>query len=343
MILLFFKDKKMKTNLFVTMAAAALILAGCANDENGIDNGAVKLRLTSGVEVQQTRAFTATQSTSITAGEMVSVWVDDAGAMPDPTPLYEANQLTATAGNGFSGSDMFFPATGNKVNIYAVHGNFTTPFTGGEAFPTAAVEYSVKANQSTAGGKAYTNSDLLYAYEKGVARSSNPVQLTFYHMLSKLELAIVKGEGAPELATTNAVKLGGVTLNGNFIPSTSADMSDQAQRAGMLSDASTTSSGDMTLGQTTCEDFDTKVNYNEAILVPQDMKDKVLTFTLKDGGTLKYTIPEFESTSGAAVFESGKKYQYHITLKLTGLEVTSKIEDWDAVGIDPVPGDAVMD
>lgn len=343
MILLFFKDKKMKTNLFVTMAAAALILAGCANDENGIDNGAVKLRLTSGVEVQQTRAFTPTQSTSITAGEVVSVWVDDAGTIPDPTPIYEANQLTATDGNGFSGSDMFFPETGNNVNIYAVHGNFTAPFTGGAAFPTAAVEYSVAADQSK-GGTAYTNSDLLYAYEKGVARSNSPVQLTFYHMLSKLELAIVKGEGAPELAQSNAVKLGGVTLNGNFTPSTSADMSIQSQRAGMLSAASKTSSGDMTLGQTTCTDFtDPNVKYNEAILVPQEMKDKVLTFTLADGGTLKYTIPAFSTTPGAAVFESGKKYQYQITLKLTGLEVTSKIEDWDAVGIDPVPGDAVMD
>lgn len=116
----------MKTNFFVTMAAAALILAGCTNDENGTDNGAVKLRLTSGVEVQQTRAFTPTQGTSITADEVVSVWVDDAGTTPDPTPLYEANQLTAIAGNGFSGgTEMFFPGTGNNVNIYAVHGNFT--------------------------------------------------------------------------------------------------------------------------------------------------------------------------------------------------------------------------
>lgn len=341
-MIIFKKDKKMKTNLFVTMAAAALILAGCANDENGIDNGAVKLRLTSGVEVQQTRAFTPTQSTSITAGEVVNVWVDDAGTMPAPTPIYKANQLTATAQNGFDGSDMFFPETGNNVNIYAVHGDFTNPFTSGGDFPTAAVEYSVAADQS-AGGTAYTKSDLLYAYEKEVARSSNPVQLTFYHMLSKLELAIVKGEGAPELAATGAVKLGGVTLNGNFTPSTSADMSDQSQRAGMLSAASKISSSDMTLGQNTCTDFTDNVSYNEAILVPQDMIGKILTFTLADGGTLEYTIPAFSTTPGAAVFESGKKYQYQITLKLTGLEVTSKIEDWDAVGIAPVPGDAVMD
>lgn len=327
------------------MAAAALIWAGCTNDENGTDSGAVKLRLTSGVEVQQTRAFASTQSTSITAGEVVSVWVDDAGTTPAPTPLYEANQLTATAANGFGGSDMFFPGTGNNVNIYAIHGKFTAPFAGGEDFPTTAVEYNVAADQSTAGGDAYTNSDLLYAYEKNVSRNGNPteVQLTFYHMLSKLELAIVKGEGAPELAQSNAVKLGDVTLNGNFTPSTSADMSIQSQRAGMLSAASAASSGDMTLGQTLCTDFtEANVIYNEAILVPQKMINKVLTFTLADGGTLKYTIPEFTSTPGKAVFESGKKYQYHITLKLTGLEVTSTIEDWDPVGL-PVKGDAVMD
>lgn len=337
----------MNTRLFVTIATAALILAGCANDENGTDNGPVKIRLTSGVEVQQPRASTTlTQSTSITAGEVVSVWVDDAGTMSDPTPLYKANQLTATAQNGFSGSDMFFPKTGNKVNIYAVHGNFTTPFKAEEAFPSSdlGVEYEVAADQSKAGGTAYTNSDLLYAYKKDVSRNGNPteVQLTFYHMLSKLELAIVKGEGAPELAATGAVKLGGVTLKGNFTPSTSVDMSTQSDRAGMLKAISSQGvSGDMTLGQTTCEDFtNAKVSYNEAILVPQDMKDKVLTFTLADGGTLKYTIPEFTST-GAAIFESGKKYQYHITLNLTGLTVTSTIEDWAAVG--PVPGKAEMD
>nr|WP_294482211.1 fimbrillin family protein [uncultured Bacteroides sp.] len=333
----------MKTNLFATIAAAALILAGCTNDENGTDNGAVRLRLTSGVEVQQTRAFTATQGTSITADEVVSVWVDDAETAPNPTPIYKANQLKATGGNGFEGgTEMFFPESGHKINIYAIHGNFTAPFTADDAFPTAAVEYKVEADQSV-GSIAYTHSDLLYAYEKDVARSNSPVQLTFYHLLSKLELAIKVGEGAPKLASTGAVKLGGVTLNGNFTPSTSADMSIQSQRAGMLSAASTTSSSDMTLGQTICTDFtDPNVKYNEAILVPQDMIGKVLTFTLADGGILKYTIPAFDATPGAAVFESGKKYQYQITLKLTGLEVTSKIEDWEAVGV-PVPGDAVMD
>lgn len=331
----------MKSLVFMTMAAATLFLTGCGKDDDSVNNSPVELRLTSGIEVQQTRAaFTPTQSTSITAGEVVSVWVDDAGTT-SPTPLYEANQLKATAENTFTeGTPMYFPQTGNKVNIYAIHGNFTTPFEADDAFPTAAVEYSVAADQS-AGGTAYTNSDLLYAYEKEVARGGNPTtkQLTFYHILSKLELAIVVGKGGPTLADEDAVTLGGVTLNGNFTPSTTAIMGTQSERADMLSDASTTSTGDMTLGQTTCEDFTDNVIYNEAILVPQDMKDKVLTFKLANGGTLTYTIPAFAG-KGDATFESGKKYIYHITLNLTGLEVTSTIADWEKVGA--VSGEAGM-
>lgn len=330
----------MKPNFLIIMAAATMILAGCSNDENGaIDNGPVELRLTSGVEVQQTRAaFAPTQSTVIKENEIVSVWVDDATSS---TALHKANQLTADGKNGFTGDDMFFPQTGYNVNIYAIHGKFTNAFSKGANFPKGGAEYSVEANQSE-GGIAYTNSDLLYAYESNVTRNGNPTtqELTFYHMLSKLELAIKIDKGAPELATSSAVTLGSVTLNGKFTPSTTATMSEQTERKNMLTEADTPSTNDMTLGQQTCTDFTTNVFYNEAILVPQDMKDKVLTFKLKDGGTLTYTIPAFSGKSDA-VFESGKKYRYHITLNLTGLTVTSKITDWDAVG-EAVSGNAEM-
>ena len=315
----------------MTMAATALALAGCSNDENGMDNGPVELRLTSGVTVQ-TRASTATQGTAISKNEVVSVWVDDAGTA---SPLYEAVQLTANGSNGFTGEAMYFPQTGNNIDIYAVHGNFTTAFAPGKSdFPKDGAGYKVEADQSAVAD--YTKSDLLYAYEKGVTRSGNPTTaaLTFYHMLSKLELAIKAGDGAPELDTSDAVKLNNVTLSGTFTPSTTATMSEQSQRAAMLGAAASATTGNMTLGQTTCQDFTTNVVYNEAILVPQDMANKTLTFSLKGGGTLTYTIPT------GTTFESGKKYQYHITLDLTGITVTSSIEDWEPVTA--VNGSATM-
>ena len=340
------KERKMKKGLFITMAAATLILAGCSNDENEMSNGLVELRLTSGVEVQQTRAYTPTQGTSISKDEIVSVWVDDTETTPNPTPLYKAVQLTANDRNGFNpgSTPMYFPQTGNKIDIYAIHGNFSTAFKADDDFPTNGVDYKVEADQSSTTTKTnYTNSDLLYAKEKSVERMGNPTtkELTFYHMLSKLELAIKIGSGSPALATSGAVTLGSVTLNGKFTPSTSTDdMGTQSFRAGMLSDAGTATTADMTLGQKTCTDFTTtNVDYNEAILVPQDMIGKVLTFTLADGGKLTYRIPAFQGKSDAK-FESGKKYIYNITLSLTGLTVTSKIEDWSPVNA--VSGTAEM-
>lgn len=299
------------------MAATALILAGCSNDENGMDNGLVELRLTSGVTVQ-TRAY-PTQSNTISNGEKVSVWVDDAGTTT--SPLYKAVELTADGSDGFTGGEpMYFPKTGNNIDIYAVHGNFTSAFTSRSDFPNGA-EYKVETNQSATAD--YTKSDLLYAYKKGVAPSGNPtsVRLNFYHMLSKLELAIKISDGTLTLATSGAVKLNDVMLNGKFTPSTTEDMSDQSKRVAMLDNANTVTTGNMILGQNTCNDFADGI-YNEAILVPQNMAGKKLTFKLSDGGTLTYTFPT--STS----FVSGKKYQYNITLDLTGIKVTSEITDW---------------
>lgn len=316
----------------MTMAATALILAGCSNDENGMDNGLVELRLTSGVTAQ-TRAY-PTQSNTISNGEVVSVWVDDAETTTT-SHLYKAVQLTADGSNNFTGDErMYFPKTGNNIDIYAVHGNFITAFAPESDFPTSGAMYEVEGDQSIEAN--YIKSDLLYACEKGVARNGNPtnVKLNFYHMLSKLELAIKIGDGVPVLATTSdAVQLQDVLFTGKFTPSTTEDMSDQSKRADMLKTSGP--AWNMTLGQVTCDDFDAEnVKYNEAILVPQDMGGKELKFALNGGGTLTYTIPE------GTTFESGKKYQYHITLNLTGITVTSKISDWETV--DAVNGSATM-
>lgn len=309
---------------YILLAAAALMLGACGNDEN-LDNpnGPVELRLTSGLEVQ-TRATSYTQSTSLVAGEKVYAWVDDTG---DSTPQYQARELTATANGGFTYTPMYFPQTGNGVSIYAMHGNFESSFSEGNAFPGEnGVKFTVAANQSGM-GTAYTHSDLLYATKQKVARTKDKVELTFYHMLSKIEIAIVRGDGAPELADDNAVTIADVVTDGTFKPTKEADMTDQAVRQEMIEAGSTKKQ--MLISHRTCTNFEnTNVDYNEAIIVPQDMLGKKIEFQLKDGGILSYTIPEFTETPGKAVFESGKKYIYHITLNLTGLEVTAKIEDW---------------
>ncbi|WP_294081471.1 fimbrillin family protein [Proteiniphilum sp. UBA5384] len=325
----------MKTKLLSVLAITAILFASCSSDDNDLNNEAPELRISSGVS-SLLKSAADTQENTIASGETVNLWVDDATTAD---ALYKANQLTANGSNGFAGGNpMYFPQTGNNVDIYAIHGKIATPFANGDAFPTSAVAYSVETDQSVFGGVKFTNSDLLYAYSKNVARNGNPTtaSLTFYHMLSKLEVAVKIGNGVPVLALSDAVSLGNnnIIVDGEFTPSITATMTNQADRAAMLAAGTTTAT--MQLGQLTCTDFTTaNIIYNEAILVPQNMSGKVLTFNLASGGTLKYTIP------AGTTFESGKKYRYEITLNLTGLQVTSTIEDWEAVNV--VTGSAEMD
>lgn len=313
----------MKKN-YLTLSALltlGIALAGCNNDENLANtNAPVELLLTSGLEVL-TRA---TQGTSFTPGETVYAWVDDAITNASE---YEARELTATAGGGFTYTPMYFPQTGNGVSIYAMHGKFNPSFSEGNAFPGAdGVAFTVEADQSGM-GTAYTNSDLLYATRQKVARTNDKVELTFYHMLSKMEIAIVIGAGAPALADDKAVTITDVVTDGTFKPTKEADMTDQAARQAMIEAGSTQAS--MSVSQRSSTGFEAgNVDYNEAIVVPQDMMGKKIEFKLAAGGTLSYTIPAFDETPGKAVFESGKRYIYHITLKQTGLEVTATIKDW---------------
>ena len=317
---------------YILLAAAALMLGACSNDENLDTNVPVELCLTSGLEVQTRNN---TQSTNLAAGENVYAWVDDATT---DASEYLAREMTANGSDGFTYTPMFFPETGNGVDIYAMHGNFTPSFSEGNPFPgTEGVAFSVSADQSGM-GTAYTNSDLLYATRQNVARTNDKVELTFYHMLSKIEIAIVRGEGAPELAADNAVTITDVITDGTFKP-TKTDITEPNVRQAMIETGSTQAS--MSVSQRTSTGFEAgNVDYNEAIIVPQDMQGKKIQFQLADGGTLSYTIPEFTETPGKAVFESGKKYIYHITLNLTGLEVTAKIEDWGSGNT--YNGDATM-
>lgn len=326
----------MKNYKYLAIAAAATVLAACSNDENMPGNdpdSPVELRLTSGINVLS-RAYTPTQETQIASGQTVSVWVNDATATT--SWLYEANQLTADGSGGFTGGDaMYFPQTGSNVNIYAMHGTFTNAFTQGDAFPAGtSVPFEVATDQRAATD--YQSSDLLYAVandvdKSGAVNGKKEVTLEFYHMLSKLELAIEMGVGAPVLSSeADAVTLGTVSVTGNFVPSATADMTDQSARAAMLQASGSPSLQTLTLGSEVSDDFtDANIVYNEAIIIPQSMAGCVLTLKLADGGTMTYTIPQ---GSEIATFESGKKYQLKVTANLTGLEVKSTVEEWMSGG-----------
>lgn len=327
----------MNTRLFL-LAATALTLAACSNDSESADSsGLVEIRLTSTIEAQ-TRAAANTQGGTLAENEKVYVWVDDAEASTDAdATLYKAVTLTANSHNGFDeGTTMYFPTTGHSLNFYSMHGNFTeAPTEGSTDFPTGGIAFSVATTQNEIGSTAYTNSDLLYAIRKGVAPQEY-VSLCFYHMLSKLELAIKLEGDMTVLASENAVTLGDVITDGTFTPDKTTDPDLTYERADMLTAGTTTTT--MNLGNVVSTDFtDANIEYNEAVIVPQDMSGKVLTFTLANGTKATYTIPD------NTTFECGKKYRYHLTLSPTGVTLdSSTISEWTANETDSGTGSITM-
>ena len=186
----------MKQYLF--LATALLGLAACNETENlsGYD-GQVELRFTSGINVQ-TRSSHGLD-TQLKDGEPVHLWIDDSKNRQqtiDQENLYENILLTKEGGGAgtLSGSTpMYFPLTGNDVNIYALHTNATWF---GNTYPARSLTHTVAADQRSE-TDGYATSDLTYAKLTGVPRSGNPtpVAVQFRHLLSKVEVILKKGVG----------------------------------------------------------------------------------------------------------------------------------------------------
>lgn len=316
------------------MSATVMILAGCANDENGADdNWNGEIRLSSGVTTQ-TRANT--QATQILNGETVYAWADKTSSTPD---YIKAWTLTAGGSGSFTtATPQYYPTDGSNLDLYALHGNFSPVIGESAAFPAGAVVHSVEADQS-ADMKAYAKSDLLYAVKKGVARSKEAVALTFYHMLSKVEVALKSGDGNPEL-TGAVVTIVGTKLKADFTPDKAADIANQSARAGMITLTVTSNeAAPIKIKTVTTDNFDSNSDYGEAVVLPKQTIAKDAPFIqvkLSNNAVFSYKI----SDSSGLTLESGKKYTYKITVNQAGLSVTSTITDWEQIN---KTGEAVMD
>lgn len=308
----------MEKKLFLTMVAAAFMLASCGNEENEVKeswNG--EIRLSSSIEAQ-TRATHGLDQV-LKAGESVRVWVDDSKSPTTSVTtesLYKNNELTVGANGELSGGEaMYFPQSGNTVNIYALHTNATLT---GDEFPgelTHTVAQDQKAATATAGA-GYQGSDLVYAKIAGQARIDGAILLKFTHMLSKIEVVLVQGKGAPNITSAEILN---TKLNAVFTPDKTTT---EAPFFSVTASGNITDKNPIAID---CEatpqaDTNSKAILNEAIIVPQTLTET--TEFIRINGTLIYKLPANKE------FVAGKKYRYIVTANLSGLTVKSSIDDW---------------
>ena len=318
-----------RMKFFTRIAFLAIVLpwaiTSCnkINDEETSDNQKVELRLTSGGEVMFRSTFSGAD-TQIPAGENVMVYVDEAGGAVN---LYQKNTLVADgSGHLNGGTPMFFPQSGNNVDVFALHTNAALT----AAYPTTPLTHTVSADQTTLAG--YELSDLLYAKTTNAGKNMNPIPLTFYHLLSKLQVAVEAGAGL------TAGDIAGITINGTKLQATFTLDKSTAPNQIAVGPVSTASPSPITISADVSADFyAADIKYNDAIIVPQTLvaNTAFITVQLKGGGNLFYRLPA-ETT-----FLSGKKYEYRIVANLGGLTLTTTVMDWDPVGY--VTGDAVQE
>lgn len=308
-------------------AAVVLALAACGNDESlNPNDGPVEIRLSSGIEVQETtRAATDIQESAFDANELVDVYINEY-TQGQATTIYDS-PLTYTTGasnamNPPTGQQPYFPTSGNGVTIYAVYPSASETFAeGGYSNGTFTIQKDQSTN-NTSGDKNYKLSDLMYGTANNgaeVPRTSNNVVINFSHLLSKVTVNLKAGSGLDDTNLNNAVvSLLGLQPTIGFTTETGelGNVSGETTEITVMNATSTLLSG-------------------SAIIVPQSLaiSTPFIKIHLAEGGDLYYNLAK------PATFQSGMVYIYDITVNLTGLTVTSNIEPWDTEGEGGYTGD----
>ena len=303
----------------IMIAWAMLFVVSCnKSGDQPVSVPGTELRLSSGIEVQGRAAFPGAD-TQIPNGESLFVYVDETGG----APLYEKNVLTANGSGGMSGGvKMFFPESGRNADIYALH---TNAVPAGNAYPTAALTHTVRTDQRILAD--YAASDLLYARTNNVAKTTVAVSMTFFHLLSKIQIAVKPGNGLTPAEIT------GITIRGTQVQAVFTP--DKATAPNAIGVAAAGSTADIKVGIDITDDF-TAARYNDAIIVPQTVAANTAFIVVHlTTGDLNYRLP------ANVTFTSGKRYIYQITANLAGLNLVSSIVDW--APINPVTGNATLE
>ena len=290
----------MKTNyLFIGMAA--LMMAACSNDENEpqVNDGRVAASFAGGITL--TRATT------------------DAWEANDGIGIYMLEHGTKTVADGAANREYVTTAGDGKFTPAGVEQTIYFPLDADEK-----VDFIAYYPQTDLTGDIYkvdmsdqktpADIDLLRSDNAtGKNKSTNTVDLKFFHRLSRVEVELTAGEGVSD------AELAGMSITLDKQP-VKADFN-------VLQNTLTAGQDLATLPLNTATDGKTA----SAIILPQEgASGRGLKLTLKDNTVLTWPV-EADRT-----FEQGKKTIFTITLKRTPVgtevEVNATIQPWGTQG-----------
>ena len=300
----------MKKFRFLYIAAAALLFAACANEEDGIGNNGpvaatVKADISNNIKTRGTA-----DNDSWTAGDAIGVYASSSGYTTGDNKKY-----VTTNGDGT------FEAADNN-NIIYFKDNKETTFSAYYPYSESLTDGKMDWNMAEVEENQPCMADVLFASGATASKASPIVNFTdiehrFKHCMSLVEFKIKPGQGVKyNNYKFNRLELKGIFRSGKFDTRTGSveTAGDRGSISRNFDDVS----------------FESKKSV-AYIMLPQSLesnKTDIEIYLLLNDSEVKYTTHITPSTNGQ--FEGGKKYTYNITVKNTGITIEdANIFPWE--------------
>ena len=289
----------MKKFRFLYIAAAALLFAACANEEDGIgNNGPVAATVQADIVKNITRATT-----------------DDTWSKNDAIGVYATSSGNTTGDNKkyvTTNGDGTFEAADNNNTIYFKNNEETT-FSAYYPYNKFLTDGKMNWNIAEVEANQPCKADVLFASGATASKASPIVNFTdiehrFKHCMSLVEFKIKPGQGVKD----NNYKFNRLNMKGIFISGKFDTRTGSVEAAG---------------DRETLTRFFNDVSFESEesfayIMLPQSLESNKMDieiYLLLNDSEVKYTTSITPTTNGQ--FEGGKKYTYNITVKNTGITI----------------------
>lgn len=192
----------MKHNIISLISVLMLTtgLLSCSDESMGPDSDITKGKVAMEFTFSHPSQSRATE-TAFENGDVVGLYVSEAGKALEISGNNVNNEGLTFTGSAWKASRNLYWDAGT-YNVYAYYPRLD------EINSITDLTFEVKTDQRHTSGSSmdgYEASDFLFASAKDVAASTNPVNLQFSHIMSKISIRLIKGEDyegdIPETAT----------------------------------------------------------------------------------------------------------------------------------------------
>lgn len=272
------------------MCLFAVWCTSCTNDNEGsIGDDIPILLLAQTMDDLQVRS-TIADGQPLLQNMEVGVYISENGGANTSVGSNLHYQVNASGGLGWQGGNAqpYYPPSGRGVKISAYY-----PYNNSIA---DSYDFGVKSDQSS--DDDYNASDLLYSTQASYIRQNTAHNLPFEHKLSRITYSLIAENGAPSLT-------GAIVSIVNVLPTTEFNRTTST-----LSSAKGTNTTIVP-------------NTSGAIVVPQTIASGTRLIKVSAGGNDYYYKPVSSLT-----LESGKSYDFEITVQGTELHATYTVSSW---------------